>query len=91
MDAMVREQRKSCKASPFNTPATNLHPVNQHPARPPAPPPKRPKAGSQHTRPLSRPFWAFPYEQPQNRTASLIARAYRNRERHKNKSLEKWA
>jgi hypothetical protein len=30
MGQMVREQRKSCKASPFNTPAANFHTVNPY-------------------------------------------------------------
>jgi hypothetical protein len=33
-------------------------------------------------------LWAFPYEQRQNRTASLIGKTNQNPERHKNKSLD---
>jgi hypothetical protein len=80
---MIEEHRKSCKASPFNTPAASFHPGTSTRRNVPETRRDVPKADKPHIRALSRPLWAFPYEQHQSRIASLIARDYRNRKRHK--------
>jgi hypothetical protein len=83
MLGILGEQRKSRKASPLNNSTTPSHGQHSHPVNAPGSRPSSHRQAGNQTPAAAHTIQAFPSEQPQSRTASLIWKTYRNPKRHK--------